>query len=109
MPDHLHDVVAILGSLDLILAFVLARRLAAGQSLARFIAVLRNPPAPPLLRGYGDVMEVLFYCWLLVLAASLAFPAEEFLEGLSLGVTLTLLAGSIVYLTALLLLPRPRS
>lgn len=106
MFDRLHEVVGALGALDLILAFALARRLAKGKGVGRFIAVLRNPPAPPLLRGYGDFVEVLFYCWLVVLAASLAFPGEEVLDALSLGVTLTLLATSIVYLTALLLLPR---
>jgi hypothetical protein len=104
--DRLHDVIAALGIVDLILAVLLAARVSRGQGLGRFVAILRNPPAPPLLRGFGDFVEILFYCWLLVYAVSLAFPREELLDALSTGVTLTLLAASIVYLAALLLLPR---
>lgn len=106
MLERLHAVITTLGILDLVLAVILASRVSKGQGLGRFVAVLRNPPAPPLLRGYGDFVEVLFYCWLLVLGVSLAFQGDEVLEALSAGVTLTLLATSIVYLTALLLLPR---
>jgi hypothetical protein len=59
------------------------------------------------LRGYGDLVEILFYCWLLVVVVSLAFPGEIVLESLSLGTTLVTLATSIVYLGCLLGLPPP--
>ena len=106
--ERLHTLVGVLGLVDVSLAVLLAGRVSRGEGMVRFIAVLRNPPVPPLLRGYGDFVETLFYCWLLVFGAPLVYQGEEVLDALSLGVTLTLLVTSIVYLTALLLSLSPR-
>ncbi|MBM3268971.1 MAG: hypothetical protein FJZ01_15135 [Candidatus Sericytochromatia bacterium] len=90
-----------LGGIDMLLALILAVRWSGGSAW-RFVKFLRDPPAPAALRGYGDLVEILCYCWLLVVAASLLAPGEEFLAGLSLGTTLAFTATSIVYLACLL-------
>ncbi len=89
------------------LAAILAGRWARGD-VRRFAKFLRDPPAPPALRSYGDLVEILFYCWILIVAAALLFPGEAFLEGLSLGTTLAFTTTSIVYLGCLLGLRPPR-
>jgi len=102
--DFIERLIPVLGGIDLVLALALASRHARG--IGQFVRLLRDPPAPAALRGYGDFVEILFYCWLLVFAASLLFPGEAFLEMISLGATLAITCTSIVYFSCLLALPR---
>jgi hypothetical protein len=94
----------LLGLVDLLLAGILALRHSKG-GFAGFIRFLRHPPAPPALVAFGDLVEILVYCWLLVVAVSFLLPGEPVLDGLSLIVTTAMLISSIAYLGCLLVEP----
>ena len=98
-------VLGALGILDLVLAGVLAGRHGKG-GLGGFIRFLRHPPAPPALVAFGDLVEILVYCWLLVVVVAFVLPGEPLLDALSLIVTSAMLISSIVYLGCLLLEPK---
>jgi hypothetical protein len=105
VTDPLSAISGALGTVDSLLVVALAVKLGRGRGVRHLIGVLRDPPAPPALRVYGDFVEIVFWCWLLVLVTAVFWPEEPVLEGLAQGSTLLLTASSVLYLASLLRLP----